>query len=924
MTLHEAIRQVLIESKQALTAADIADKINTDGLYKRGDNKPVPPSQINARISNYPELFDKEGKLISLFHISETQVQVALWKVMDSQRNKLAHGPGPLSHILLIPLSFFFKRILDNIDLLKNTFHNIPQLICNYDGFLNFLELLQDKYPDLKIILTELIPDLVKEKNLDLEKLLTDLADIDFRRISLPDNVFSELYFNIIGILAKRNFNLGLFTTPNTLAELMAGLATLFPIRNIYNPAAGVGTLPAMIKRKNQSLEFFFKGEEINSHAYLLAFTNLIINRINIDDFHLSDSLKVVLQKHYDLIICNPPVNAILPHKYSWKDLPSTNKSHLVFLGSILSKLKSKGRAIILMPEGFLFGQDNIEKEYKRYILSHSLLEGIISLPAGLFLPDSGIKTSLLILNSNKINEFTYLIDAENFYLLNKPEKNEINIETEKIISIIHSSIKDVSKYEGEEQLSEPIPSYPSDYFAIKSLNPQDLNLSVKRYLVEDNPVSDTKNWFRLGDLFDYYWQSTKGHDTKYINTSSLNINYFDYRLNTSGLPNVIKPGSYLDKEAVLIGSIAGSYKPSYFDGSEPLVISQNIHILTLKPSFKNKILPEYIIYELANKSFTEKLDRLATGSTSLKRVSKADLLNARIYLPSIEEQASILNTKKEAIINLKTNEVTNLKGQMNLPQKEIPDYLGFIEHEFGNIAGGVNNYVKTLKSFIKAQNIDFEIKVTDRRNSLSVKEVFESLERNMADIKSLLDNLKKILEVSNASLKLEETNYFKFISEECSKQNHILSGLRIIIGTGNNNKDLDKATLLIDRDLFTLVIRNFLINSAKHGYVKEEINKTIFISLTEDEDFKYLNLMNNGNPFPKSITPDSFVEFGKRGGDTQGSGLGGFIMAQIVKKHGGKLTVITEKRIMQISSGSLKEALKIGVYIQIQLPKNI
>ncbi|MEI8224723.1 MAG: N-6 DNA methylase [Bacteroidota bacterium] len=924
MTLHEAIKQVLLDSKRSMTATEIAGIINSAGLYKRGDNKSVPPSQINSRVNNYLELFEKNGKQISLFHISETQVQFALWKILDSQRGELIHGSDSLSNVITIPLCFFFKRILDNVDLLINTFHKPLQIICDYNGFLQFLGLLEETYPDLKLIISEISLELNKQRNFNLEKLLTDLTEIDLRRSHLPDKVFSELYINIIGTVSKRNFNLGLFTTPDTLAELIAGLAILFPLRSIYNPATGIGTLPVMIRRNNQSIEFFFKGEEINSHTYLLAFTNLIINKININDFHLFDSLKIVLKKQYDLIVCNPPVNAILSKEYSWKDLPSTNKSHLVFLGSILSKLKSKGRAIILMPEGFLFSQDNIEKEFKRYILNHSLLEGIISLPAGLFLPDSGIKTSLLILNSNRINEFTYLIDAENLYLLNKPEKNEINLETKKIISIIQSSFKDVSKHEIEDQLSEPVSYYHSDYFAIKNLNPQELNLSVKRYLLEDNPSSDTKNWVRLGDVFDYYWQSTKGHDTKYINTSGLNVNYFDFKLDISKQPFEIKPGSYLDKEAVLIGSIVGSYKPSYFDGSEPVVISQNIHILTLKPSFKNKILPEYIIYELANKSFIEKLDRFATGSTSLKRVSKADLLNARIYLPSIEEQASILNTKKEAIIDLKTNEVANLKGQLNLPQKEIPDYLGFVEHELGNIAGGVNNYVKTLKSFIKTKNIDFELKVTERRNSLSVKEVFESLERNMADIKSLLDNLKKILEVSNASLNLAETNYFKFISEECSKQNHVLSGFRIIIGTGNNNKDLDSATLLIDRDLFTLVIRNFLINSAKHGYVKDEINKTIFINLTEDEDFKYLNLMNNGNPFPKSITQDSFVEFGKRSGDTQGSGLGGFIMAQIVKKHGGKLTVITEERIMHISSESQKEVLKMGVYIQIQLPKNI
>lgn len=67
LKLHEAIQIVLKEANRPMTSREIADKINKRGLYHRkADSKPVPPSQISARVNNYPLLFEKEEALIKL------------------------------------------------------------------------------------------------------------------------------------------------------------------------------------------------------------------------------------------------------------------------------------------------------------------------------------------------------------------------------------------------------------------------------------------------------------------------------------------------------------------------------------------------------------------------------------------------------------------------------------------------------------------------------------------------------------------------------------------------------------------------------------------------------------------------------------------------------------------------------------------
>ncbi|WP_099291266.1 MULTISPECIES: winged helix-turn-helix domain-containing protein [unclassified Butyricimonas] len=68
MKLHEAIEKVLKDEKKPMTATEIAEKINQQGLYERGDKLPLPASQVSARVGNktYVAMFEKKGGYIKL------------------------------------------------------------------------------------------------------------------------------------------------------------------------------------------------------------------------------------------------------------------------------------------------------------------------------------------------------------------------------------------------------------------------------------------------------------------------------------------------------------------------------------------------------------------------------------------------------------------------------------------------------------------------------------------------------------------------------------------------------------------------------------------------------------------------------------------------------------------------------------------
>lgn len=66
MTLHEAIVKVLTQKGQAMTTLQIADVLNKNGWYKKGDGSSLDASQINLRTRKYSALFTRNGTTVSL------------------------------------------------------------------------------------------------------------------------------------------------------------------------------------------------------------------------------------------------------------------------------------------------------------------------------------------------------------------------------------------------------------------------------------------------------------------------------------------------------------------------------------------------------------------------------------------------------------------------------------------------------------------------------------------------------------------------------------------------------------------------------------------------------------------------------------------------------------------------------------------
>src|SRR4051794_11289662 len=66
-TLHEAMRKVLQGAPgRRMLAADLAKAIDSRGLYKMRDGRPVEAQQIHARVGHYGHMFERDGQGIRL------------------------------------------------------------------------------------------------------------------------------------------------------------------------------------------------------------------------------------------------------------------------------------------------------------------------------------------------------------------------------------------------------------------------------------------------------------------------------------------------------------------------------------------------------------------------------------------------------------------------------------------------------------------------------------------------------------------------------------------------------------------------------------------------------------------------------------------------------------------------------------------
>ena len=159
-------------------------------------------------------------------------------------------------------------------------------------------------------------------------------------------------------------------------------------------------------------------GYDISPDMTRISLVNMYLHQFASPQIHEYDTLSSEdrWNEYFDVILANPPffspTGGIQPH--SRFGVQST-RAEVLFVDYITEHLKPTGRAGIVVPEGIIFQTGTAYKTLRKKLVEDSLV-GVISLPAGVFQPYSGVKTSILILDKelNQKSDSIFFAKVEN------------------------------------------------------------------------------------------------------------------------------------------------------------------------------------------------------------------------------------------------------------------------------------------------------------------------------------------------------------------------------------------------------------------------------------------------------------------------------------------------------------------------------
>jgi type I restriction enzyme M protein len=254
-----------------------------------------------------------------------------------------------------------------------------------------------------------------------IEKLEEAIDFHDFKTRANLGDVYEQLLNDLRGA-----GNAGEFYTPRAITQFMADRLNpnLAKRETVMDPACGTGGfLTAAIDHlRNQltakssaadkaAIEGLIRGIEKKQLPHLLCTTNMLLHGIDVpSQIEHRNTLGVGWNEwsandKVDCVITNPPFGGYEDDGVGG-DYPAdlrTRETADMFMALIVKKLlKENGRAAVVLPDGFLFGE-GIKSKLKELLMRDCKLHTIVRLPKGVFAPYTTIKTNLLFFTKGAV-----------------------------------------------------------------------------------------------------------------------------------------------------------------------------------------------------------------------------------------------------------------------------------------------------------------------------------------------------------------------------------------------------------------------------------------------------------------------------------------------------------------------------------------
>ena len=456
----------------------------------------------------------------------------------------------------------------------------------------------------------------------------------------------------------------GQFRTPRHIIDFIVGIVDPQKDEKILDPACGTAGFlisaykhvlksnaeanggGALTPEERKRLADNLKGYDISPDMVRLSLVNMYLHELK--DPHIFEYDTLTSEERWedfaDVILANPPFmspkGGIRPHNgFSVK----SKRSEVLFVDYMAEHLTPGGRAGIIVPEGIIFQSQNAYKQLRKMLVEECLV-AVVSLPAGVFNPYAGVKTSVLILDralARKTGHVAFFkVENDGFDLgaqRREIDKNDLPQAKAEILEYLRRG-------RAGESLDDFEPTLGLVVEKEKIAGGGEYNLSGERY--RENRVLSKTKWpmVELGEICDGILSggtpSTKNEDywngdIPWITSAdivdlktAMPRKYITEKAIKESATNLIPKGNLIVVTRVGLGKL--------FRNDFDVCISQDSQGLIIKDT----INADYLVYVLKDK--VENFKKVSQGST-IQGVTKGQLSEIQIPLPPPDIQKEII-----------------------------------------------------------------------------------------------------------------------------------------------------------------------------------------------------------------------------------------------------------------------------------------
>jgi type I restriction enzyme M protein len=794
-------------------------------------------------------------------NMSLDKIKTKLWSILEVFKKENISTDD--FHVLLFFISaykdeFLSAEIIDGKDRLFSSL-NERLKISNTELANQYQSVLEIFKPSIQRLSDAGLKDVFKKITAINRQVLTD--NFTF--------IFNSILFRIS---QSQGRFAGEFIQSVELTRLMCNLADLKKNASVFNPFSGIASFNIFI---NQDQNYF--GQELNQKTWAIGKLRLLAyGRIENSRYDNDDSIYNWPNKSnkFDLIISFPPIGLDIRSKNIRGEFIHTyRRVEQLLIERSIENLTASGKVITIVPLSFL-QRSNGEEHILSNLIDKDLIETIILLPGGL-LANTGIPIAILILNkAKKLPGKVKFVDAKQF-VISKGGREKV-LDDYALDSYIRSHKEDDSIIRFVDNVQ---------------IRNNDYNLSVPRYFRKEI------DGVRLGDILEHI----KGKKVelpergKLIRIRDLKDDKVDFSLSASNIEDCELKRidiQAITESCLLLAMRWKTLKPTLFELNDvPVFKGYDIFSFKINESLVDKA---YLIHELHADYVLEQIDAVRGGAT-IPFISKDDLLNVIIKLPSLHEQKAKVEGAIQALIQAKQDELKLQKEILGIKEDTFNEFAS-IKHTFRQYLGALKSNVSgTRKFLIKKNGMPISL---DDIYSTKLNQTFSD---HLMSIEDTITALSKLLETDKESLnssKVECLNLIDLVkgAHKLFHQDTFEFELEIDKNSfGSNEKDINPL-IDINKEDFSKLFSNIVSNAINHGFknTKGNIIRSL-ISYDTAKESCLLEVSNNGIPIPEKFSFQHLTTRGEKTTDSKGTGIGGADIKDIVAKYNGEFGLIKD-----------------------------